>query len=260
MFLLSFTLIVIVSSGLISKVYAGNFNLGVRQNENIIWKCGVCNKAEMENVFGMGWDNSGVFKNLNKGMRMKWKINSTEINNTIFTIKYDIWNWNLNQEWGVKDNTSQVNIYVNPMEYSTNLSFLNYTSLVPFFLPIPIGAYIGGLSLKLNEWYDIDNRVLPTINVEIFKDGINPGYPNKNIKIVAIYNDYGVLNSYKLYGKDNTVIIDIYLDFLPFYVIPTLIILVAALLIGLGYYLFRNRIHIINSCRNNEKENNFTTD
>ncbi|MFW9896824.1 MAG: hypothetical protein ACFFD7_13545, partial [Candidatus Thorarchaeota archaeon] len=124
----------------------------------------------------------------------------------------------------------------------------------------PIGEYMGGLSIRLNEWYDVDNRVLPTINVEILKDGISSGYPNKNIKIIAIYNDCGVLNSYKLYGKDNTVIIDIYLDFLPVYVIPTLIILVVAFLLGLGYYLIRNKFHIIKSRRNNEKENNFTTD
>jgi hypothetical protein len=64
---------------------------------------------------------------------------------------------------------------------------------------------------------------------------------NKGIDIIAIYNDRGILNSYKLYGKDNTVIIDIALDFLPSYVIPTLIGLVVVFSIGIAFYIIKKK-------------------
>ncbi|MHA1931544.1 MAG: hypothetical protein ACW96X_03335, partial [Promethearchaeota archaeon] len=221
--LMSCLLLFIFISGTTSNVSAVNYGIGVNQNEGLVWKCKVCNSAEMDSIFGSGWNSVGIFTNLSSGASMKWKINSTEINSTIISIKYDVWYWNLSYEWGIKDNSSQINIYVDPSDYSTNYIFLNYASLVPFLLPIPTDEYLGGLSVKLIDWYDVDNRVLSTLNIEVLKDKIFPGYPNKDIKIIAIYNDRGILNSYKLYGKDNTVIIDIALDFLPFYVVPSLI-------------------------------------
>jgi len=240
-FLIGGLLLFILTSGRISNVSAVNYGIGVTQNEGLVWKCKVCNNAEMENIFGSEWDNSGIFTNLSKGASMKWKINSTEINSTIINIEYDIWYWNLSDEWGIKDNSSQINIFVDPDDYSTNYLFLNYTSLVPFLLPIPVGEYLGGLSVKLNDLYDVDNRVLPTLNVEVLKDNIYPGYPNKDLKIIAIYNDRGILSSYKLYGKENTVIIDIVLDFLPFYVIPSLIGLMVVFSIGVAFYIIKKK-------------------
>jgi hypothetical protein len=100
---------------------------------------------------------------------------------------------------------------------------------VPFWLPIPVGEYLGGLNLS--DEYNVDNRVLPTLNVEIGKN--ETGFPSKDIKIIAIYNDQGILNSYKLYVKGNVVIIDISFDFLPFYVIPTLIGLTVIFSLGI---------------------------
>jgi hypothetical protein len=94
-------------------------------------------------------------------------------------------------------------------------------------------------NLELNEWYDVDNRVLPTLNVQIDKDEISLGFPLKKIKIIAIYNDQGVLNSYKLYITGNMVIIDISLQFLPNYVIPTLMGLIFGLFVGLGLFIYR---------------------
>ena len=226
---------------MISNVYAINYGIGVNQSNELVWKCKVCNNAEMDNIFGSEWDSSGIFTNLSKGAYMKWKINSTIINSTLLSIEYDIWYWNLSDEWGNKDNSSQINIFVDPNDYSTNYLFLMYTSLVPFLLPIPVGEYLGGLSVKLHDSYDVDNRVLPTLNLEVLKDNFYPGYPNKDIKIIAIYNDHGVLNSYKLYGKGNTVIIDIALDFLPVYVIPSLIGLVVIFSIGVAFYVIKKK-------------------
>jgi len=240
-FLLGSLLFFILTSGKISNAFAVKYGIGVNQNDGLVWNCKVCNIAEMDNIFGSEWDSSGIFTNLSKGANMKWKINSIIINSTIVSIEYDIWYWDLSNEWGLKDNSSHFNTFVDPNNYSTNYLFLMYTSLVPFLLPIPVGEYLGGLSIKLHDLYDVDNRVLPTLNVEVLKDNIYPSYPNKDIKIIAIYNDHGILNSYKLYGKDNTVIIDIALDFLPSYVIPSLIGLVVVFSIGVAFYIIKKR-------------------
>jgi hypothetical protein len=226
---------------MISKVTATNYGIGVNKNEDLIWKCKVCNNAEMDVILGTDWDNSGIFTNLSQGTRMRWKINSAEINSTMSSIEYDIWYWTASDNWGTKDNISRIEFLVDPNDYSENYSFLNNTSFVPFWFPIPVGEYIGGLSLKLNIWYDVDNRVLPTINVDIPKDNIVLGYPNKDIKIIALYNDQGILNSYKLYGKGNTVIIDIVLDSLPFYVIPSLIGLVTVITVSIILYFKKKK-------------------
>lgn len=240
-FIIGSLLFFILIIGNISNVFAVNYGIGVDQNEGLVWKCNVCNNAEMDNIFGSEWDSSGIFTNLSKGASMKWKINSTEINSYFFRVEYDIWYWDLSDEWGIKDNSSQINIFVDPGNYSTNYFFVDYTSLAPFLLPIPVGEYLGGLSVILNDWHDVDNRVLPTLNVEVLKDKIYPGYPNKNIKIIAIYNDRGILKSYKLYGKENTVIIDIALNFLPIYVIPTLVGLVVVFSIGVAFYIIKKK-------------------
>ncbi len=248
-FLIVGLLFFILTSGFISNVSAANYGIGVHQNERLIWKCKVCNNAEMDRIFGSEWGSSGIFTNLSKGANLKWEIKSTEKNNTILSINYDIWFWNISDDWTIKDNSSHINFFVDPKDYSPNYWFLDYTSLVPFLLPIPVGEYLGGLSVKLNDWYDVDNRVLPTLNVEVQKHSIYPNYPNKDIKIIAIYNDRGILNSYKLYGKENAVIIDISLDFLPIYVIPSLFGLVVLLSIGVAFYIIKKKksLHLLSN-------------
>ena len=170
---------------------------------------------------------------------MKWKIYNIETNSSLIKIEVDIWYWIKDLNWGVKDNETQITYLTDPNNYSEGLSFINYTSLVPFWFPIPVGEYMGGL--KLNARYNVDNRVLPTLNVDIKKNGISQGYPNEDIKIIAIYNDQGILNSYKLYTKDNMVILDIAYDFLPFYVIPTIVILVSIFTIGIIIYIIKKK-------------------
>ncbi len=228
-------------SGMISNVYAINYGIGVNQNDELVWKCKVSNNYEIDLIFRSEWDSSGIFTNLSRGTKMKWKINTTKISDTISSIEYDMWYWSLKDDWGAKDNSSQIIFFVDPKNYTENYSFLNNTSLVPFWFPIPVGEYMGGLSLKLNAWYDVDNRVLPTLNVDIPKGDISPGYPGKDINIIAIYNNRGILSSYKLYGKGNTVIIDISLEYLPFYVIPSLIGLVFAISISITIYIIKKK-------------------
>lgn len=237
-YILNFILLFLFISNAISIVNAFSFNVGVNVDQEIIWKCNVCNQNEMDSIFGSGWDDSGIFDNLSVGKRMKWKINNFEINQSFSKINFSIWVWTSESIWGTKDNDSEIKYIFDDIESN----FSMYTSLVPFWFPIPIGEYLG--SLALNDWYDVDTRVLPTINVDIDVDAISLGVPQSRIKIIAIYNEQGILYSYKLYTTGNVVIIDISLDFLPIYVIPTLIGLLAVFFVSLiiySYYIRRKR-------------------
>ncbi len=238
-FFFNFILFFLLISSIVSTVTAFEYRIGVREDQELIWKCNVCNKINMDIIFGSDWDDSGIFNNLSQGKRMKWKINNVTINETNININFSIWEWTSENIWGFKDNDSELDYFSNQSDYSQKLNFSQYSSFVPFLFPVPVGEYMGGLSL--NEWYDVDNRVLPTLNVEIRKDEILPGFPSKDIQIIAIYNDHGLLNSYKLYIKSNIVIVDISLDFLPFYVIPTLIGLTTIISLSIIFYIVKKR-------------------
>ena len=229
----------------ISRVNAAKFGTGIGIDDKLVWKCNVCKRSEMDAIFGMEWDDPGIFENISKGKKMKWEINKSEVNETHIKIEFSIWKWTNEVDWGINDSNSTIVYRSNPKDYSGVLNFSNYKSLVPFWFPTPVGEYMGGLNLY--KWYDVDNRVLPTLNVEIGKNEILPGNPTKNIKIIAIYNDNGALNSYKLYIKDNEVVLDISLDYLPWYVIPTLIILAVIFSLGIIFYIIRKRKMKINS-------------
>jgi hypothetical protein len=237
-YLISFLVFSLLFSGIVSNANAINYKIGVNENDELIWKCKVCNAAEMNNIFGSGWNNnSGNFQDLSKGTSMKWEINTVDVNETTSKIEFSIWFWTENKSWGMKDIDSQIIYLKNPEAYTAELNISTDNSFVPFLFPIPVGEYMGNLNLSV--WYDVDSRVLPTLNVEISKDAIEEGYPSKHVKMIAIYNDDGILSSYKLYTKGNVVIVDIALDFLPFYVIPTLIILFTVLSLGIIVYIIK---------------------
>jgi hypothetical protein len=221
------------------NVNAVDFNVGISNNDVLIWECRVCNEAEMIAMFGSGWDDSGMFQNLSKGTRMKWDVNAIQINEKKMKINFSIWFWTENTNWGLKDNDYQVSYHNDPGDYTQSLNFTKSLPFAPFWFPIPVRDYMGGLSL--NKSYDVDSRVLPTLNIEIGKDDISLGFPNKEVKIIAIYNEQGILDSYKLYGKDNTVIIDVKFDFLPIYVIPMLSIFLLSIPIAIGIYIYKKR-------------------
>ncbi len=236
---LNFLILIFLFNIIFPSVSATNYVSGIYEDQELTWKCNVCNQIEMESIFGDNWDDFGIFNNLSQGKSMKWKINYIIVNETKININFSIWEWRFENIWGLKDYDSELSYLRNPGDYSQAINFSQYSSFVPFLFPIPIGEYIGGLDLI--NWYDVDNRVLPTLNVKINKNGISPGIPSKNIKVIAIYNDQGILNSYKLYITGNIVIIDLSLDFLPFYVIPTLIGLFIGFSLGIILYLIKRR-------------------
>jgi len=238
--LLFFFLISILTFGFISRGNAINYGIGINKNDELIWKCKVCNKGEMNKVFGNNWDNTGLFENMKKGAKMKWGIKNTVINESTIVIEINLWLWNNEENWSIKDGEFQIIYPSNPKTYDKDLNFTNYAFLVPFLFPVPVSEYLG--NLKLDGWYDVDNRVLTTLNVEISKDLILPNYPSKVINIIAIYNERGILTSYKLYIRGNVVIVDISFDKIPFFVIPALVSLTVCLSIAAIIYILNRKI------------------
>ncbi len=243
LFLLNFGFLLLLLINLISNANAIEYQTGVKSGQELVWKCNICNKNEMDSIFGPNWDDSGIFNNLSKGKRMKWNISDVQFNQTFLTIQFSIWEWTSESSWGVKDNDSRITYFSNPDHYSQGLNFTLYSFFAPFWFPIPVGDYMGELSL--NEWYDVDNRVLPTLNVDIRANDISPGIPSKDINIIAIYNDDGILNSYKIYIEGNIVIIDVSFDFLPFYVIPVLIGLLCVCILSILIFIIKKRKSIV---------------
>ncbi len=66
----------IIGIGLIPGVWAIDFRIGVMVGDELIWNCNVYQREKMEQLFGNDWDkiNASVFKNLEQGAKMKWKI------------------------------------------------------------------------------------------------------------------------------------------------------------------------------------------
>jgi len=244
-YILGFISLFLLISGIVVNANAVDFTIGINNSDVLIWECRVCDETEMMAIFGSGWDDSGMFQNLSKGTRMKWDINTVQINEKVMKINFSIWFWTVNTNWGLKDNDLQISYRNDPGDYTKKLNFTKSLPFAPFWFPNPVRDYMGGLSL--NDSYDVDSRVLPTLNIEIGKNSISTGFPNKDFKIIAIYNEQGILDSYKLYGKDNTVIIDIKFDHLPIYVIPVLSVLLVSIPIAIGIYLYKKRKTYVNS-------------
>ena len=144
---------------------------------------------------------------------MRLDVNTIEENSTTILTSFNIWMWKYDESWGTLDNITEASYLKNPNLYPPNFNFSTYLPFVPFWLPVPIGDYLG--EMKLGNLYDVDNRVLPTLNVQVEKDYIQPNIPTENVYIIAVYNLKGILSSFKLYKTGNVVVIDISLDEIP---------------------------------------------
>ena len=60
--------------------------------------------------------------------------------------------------------------------------------------------------------YDVDTRVLPTLNVDINL--------SERISIISLYNSEGILSSLKFYTNGNVVMLDIEFEFFPSEFLP----------------------------------------
>jgi len=231
-YLASIAFILIFMGSFTSNVTALDYSIGFRTGDQLIWKCNICNTNKMNLLFGENWRDTGLFENLSQGKRMKWDVNTIEQNSTTILASVNIWIWKYEESWGTLDNITESSYLKNPSQYPANFNFSTYLPFVPFWLPVPIGDYLG--EMKLSNLYDVDNRVLPTLNVQ-------PNIPIENVYIIAVYNLNGILSSYKLYITGNVVVIDISLDNIPLYVLPFTIGLISAFLIVIYLYVKRKR-------------------
>jgi len=228
----SIALVLIFMGGFTSNVIALDYSIGIREDDQFIWKCNVCNINKMNVLFGESWRDAGLFENLSQGKRMRWDINTIEQNSTTILTSINIWMWKNEESWGTLDNITELSYLKNPSQYPANFNFSTYLPFVPFWLPVPIGDYLG--EMKLSNLYNVDNRVLPTLNVQ-------PNILAENVYIIAVYNLNGILSSFKLYITGNVVVIDISLDTIPLYAIFSTIGLISAFLIVIYLYVKRKR-------------------
>ncbi|MFX0076686.1 MAG: hypothetical protein ACFE96_14680 [Candidatus Hermodarchaeota archaeon] len=211
----------------------------------LIWSCRVCDMNKMNALFGENWNSAGLFENLSQGKRMKWYLYVGGARTIIYGswevfIDVDIWMWNNGENWGSYDYALELSFFDNVSQYPSNYNFSNVIPFVPFMFPAPTGEYIS--SIKLSDMYDVDNRVLPTLNVEIDEFFLKPDYRSERITIIALYNGDGILSSLKLYTIGNVVILDIELETIPIYVLPTTLGLLGAFFIAIILYLRKRRI------------------
>lgn len=245
--LLMLMICTIIGIGLIPRVWAINYIAGVKEGDELIWFCNIYQKQKMEQLFGNDWDkvNASVFKGLEKGTKMKWKIteinendllysNKTMNNESALSIKFDVWNWTKNVDWGSKDSQDQRILFKNPLN---NLDDLIYPNFAPFWLPVPIGEYMKAMEPVLSSGYTIDGRVLLAITIELNIGDLDGTYPTEYVKVLAMYNDKGILRSYKLYITDHFVMVDISLKSNPIIEIPIIIIIIVLSYIGLAFVL-----------------------
>jgi len=247
--LFSIVIISLFTLSTVSSVLAIDFEVGVEEEEEIIWKCNVCNEEKLEVLFGEDWNSpgTGVFENLKQNSKMKWKIteidNSAELysektdnNEKAISITFDVWTWTSENEWGEKDFENQISLYKDPANNQDDMVFPNFA---PFWLPVPIGEYMKALEPNLFERYTVDGRVLLAITYELDEGDLDDKYPSEYIKVLAMYNGRGLLRSYKLYIINHHVIIDISLASTPLYELPFIIILVILSYIGLVYVMLK---------------------
>jgi len=236
---ISISLILFFIVGFTSDVAAQNYSLSFITNEDLVWKCNICNVNKMNELFGVNWSISGLFENLDQGKKMKWQVNTTKVNSTSLSATFNMWVWKNEDNWGSYDYVTEFSYLKDPSQFASNSNLSVALPFVPFWLPIPVSIYIG--ELKLNSIYDVDNRVLPTINVQVSKGFLEPSFPSENVFIIAIYNYDGILNSFKLYTGGNVVVIDIEFESISIYVISSTISLIGAFFIAIIIYVKKKR-------------------
>ena len=236
-------LLFLFTLGFSSKVIAIGYQNGIKINDELIWNCHFCDDNKMDVLFGEFWNEAGIFENLSANSRMKWSVNMVEENSTTLSALVSIWMWQFEDNWGVQDNSSKFSYLKNPSLYPSGFNFTDVFPFIPFWLPVPVGEFLG--EIPLGKIYDVDNRVLPTLNVQIIKNSIHLNEPTESVYFIAVYNSNGILSSFKLYTSGNVVVVDISLQDLPIFAILSTIGLLLTFVCSIVLYIKKKRINNI---------------
>ena len=209
------------------------YDFGIQLNSELIWKCNLCKTQELDSILGIDWSNTSFFKDIDQGKMMKWKVLSLEKDEERLNLTINLWKWQVESAWEESDEVKSFWYYSDPTQYPDNYNFSRNFPFIKAWLPLPMSEYVR--ELDLNQIYDIDDRVLFTIYIQI--DGYGDS-PDQVINMIAIFNESGFLQVFKIYLPGNVILLDITLDQIPIYTIPVIICIFGALIGVFIFYIF----------------------
>lgn len=213
-----------------------SYDIGHQPSNELIWRCNICKTQELYSIFGMNWSSSGFFEHIDQGRRMKWEIISLEKEDGRLNLTVNTWKWQDENTWANSTDRNSYWYYSNPSEYPNNYNLSKNFPFIKPWLPLPMSQYLS--NLNLNKIYDIDDRVLFTIYVNVERSYISNNNPSKAVNVIAIFNENGFLNILKIYLQGNVVLLDISLEYIPIYTIPTVILIFGFLIGAIVVYYF----------------------
>ena len=213
-----------------------SYNFGHQPSNELIWRCNICKTQELYSIFGMNWSSSGFFEHIDQGKMMRWEILSLEKEGGILNLTVNTWKWQDENTWGNSTEQKSYWYYSNPSEYPKNYNLSNSLPFINLWLPLPMSEYVS--NLNLSQIYDIDDRVLFTIYIHVDKDYISNHSPSQAINAIAIFNENGFLETFKIYLQGNVVLLSISLEYIPIYEIPTIIFIFGFLISAILVYFF----------------------
>ena len=202
------------------------------------WRCNVCNDELLNSTLGNDWRNSELLRNVHQDTYLSGHILNREEDDTYLTLTISLADWHLGAS--IVENKSYW-YYIDPNQYPDNYNFSETFPFINWWLPLPMSDYVS--KLNLNQIYDVDDRVLFTINVNIHQNYISNGFPSKIVNIIAIYDGNGFLSLLKVTLPGNIALLDIRSTVIPSYTIPIIISLFIALIGFLLLYFKRMRTY-----------------
>jgi hypothetical protein len=213
-----------------------SYEFGHQPSNDLIWRCNICKTEELYSIFGMNWSSNGFFEHIDQGKKMRWEILSLEKEGGRLNLTVNTWKWQDENTWANSTDQDSYWYYSNPSEYPNNYNLSKNFPFIKLWLPLPMSEYMS--NLNLSQIYDIDDRVLFTIFIHVDKDYISNNDPSQAINIIAIFNENGFLDTFKIYLQENVVLLSISLEYIPIYAIPIVIFIFGFLISAILLYFF----------------------
>lgn len=213
-----------------------SYDFGHQPSNELIWRCDICKTEELYSIFGMNWSSSGLFEHIDQGKKMKWEILSLEKEGGRLNLTVNTWKWQDENTWANSTDQKSYWYYSSPSEYPNNFNLSKNFPFLKLWLPLPMSEYVS--NLNLSQIYDVDDRVLFTIYIHVDKDYISYNSPSQAINVIAIFNENGFLETFKIYLQRNVILLSLSLEYIPIFAIPTVIFIFGFLIIALLLYFF----------------------